>query len=233
MALSGFSNIIGWGIAQLGGSHGLAAWRWVFIVFGAVTIGLGIIGWFLIVDFPDKNKFLSAEQTSWVIDRVNRERGDAMADKLTLATTLRHAADFKIWGFALCFMSSTMPAYAFAYFLPVILAGGGYSTELSLCLSAPPYIFAAIYTFAVAVGSDKTRQRGAFIVLNSLVCFVGLIIMGYARGLGGEHDTHFHLLSAYAHAFPTVRYFGSFLAIAGCQANVPAVLTYGAVRARN
>lgn len=85
-----------------------------------------------------------------------------------------------------------------ADFLPVILAGGGYNTKTSLLLSAPPYVFAAIYTFAVAYGSDKTRRRAVFIALNALVCTIGLFIMAFGGIIG-------------------VRYFGSFLAIAGCQ----------------
>jgi hypothetical protein len=83
-------------------------------------------------------------------------------------------------------------------FLPVILAGGGYDTKTSLCLSAPPYVFAAMYTFSVAYGSDKTRRRGAFVILNATVCMIGLFIMAFGGKLA-------------------VRYFGSFLAIAGCQ----------------
>ncbi|ORY76877.1 major facilitator superfamily domain-containing protein [Leucosporidium creatinivorum] len=209
MVISGFSQIIGYGMSLLGGTHGIAAWRWVFILFGVITIGLGIIAAFLIVDFPDKNKFLTPEQTKLMVERVQLDRGDADPDHLTVKKFLNHATDGKIWIFGLSFCFSTMPAYAFSYFLPVILAGGGYDTKTSLCLSAPPYVFAAIYTFCVAYGSDKTRMRGAFIVLSATVCMVGLFIMAFGGKLG-------------------VRYFGSFLAIAGCQANVPAVLTYQA-----
>jgi hypothetical protein len=75
-----------------------------------------------------------------------------------------------------------------------ILAGGGYSTVASLCLSAPPYLFAAIYTFTVAWSSDRLRQRGAFVALNAVVCIIGCSIIGYGDKVG-------------------IRLFGSFLAI--------------------
>ena len=78
------------------------------------------------------------------------------------------------------------------------MQGGGYSTVLSLCLPAPPYIVGAMYTFAVAWASDRYRRRGAFVVLSSVVCIVGLMIVGYADNIG-------------------VRYFGSFLVISGAQ----------------
>jgi hypothetical protein len=52
-------------------------------------------------------------------------------------------------------------------FLPVILAGGGFSTETSLILSAPPYVFAAIYTFAVSLASFGTFPSPSLIKLPS------------------------------------------------------------------
>ncbi|KDE08198.1 hypothetical protein MVLG_01677 [Microbotryum lychnidis-dioicae p1A1 Lamole] len=214
MVISGFSNILGYGISKLGGQHGIAAWRWIFIVFGAATVGLGLIGFALIVDFPDKATFLTPDQTKMVQERIELDRGDSAPDHLTFGSFMRHCADYKLWVFGLCFCFSTMPAYAFSYFLPVILAGGGYSNELSLILSAPPYVFAALHTFAIAYGADKMRKRALFIAINAIVCTIGLIIMGWGGKIG-------------------VRYFGSFLAIAGCQANVPAVLAYSANNVRN
>ncbi|GAA6017222.1 hypothetical protein JCM10207_002575 [Rhodosporidiobolus poonsookiae] len=209
MVISGFSNIIGYGMSLMNGTHGLEGWRWIFILFGIITVGLGIISFFLIVDFPDKATFLKPDEQKLCIDRVNADRGDADPDAMTLGKVGRHLADFKVWCFGLCFCFSTMPAYAFAYFLPVILAAGGYDTKTSLCLSAPPYVFAAIWTAVMAILSDKYHKRGPFIVLSATLCFVGLFIMAYGGKLG-------------------VRYFGSFLTIAGAQSNVPATLAYQA-----
>ncbi|GAA5825360.1 hypothetical protein JCM11251_006950 [Rhodosporidiobolus azoricus] len=208
MVVSGFSNIIGYGMSLLDGTHGLRGWRWIFILFGVITISLGIIAIFTIQDFPDKATFLAEDERKLIIDRVNHDRGDAEPDKVTGRKLLKHAADLKIWAFGLCFCFSTMPAYAFSYFLPVILAGGGYSTKLSLILSAPPYVFAAMWTAAMAIMSDKFRLRAPFICASATLCFIGLFILAYTEQLG-------------------VRYFGAFLTIAGAQSNVPACLAYG------
>ena len=81
-------------------------------MFGAVTIGLGIIAWFLIVEFPEKNKFLTPEQTAWVAHRIQIDRGDAIPDKISGSTIKRDARDWKLWVFALMFMAATTGAYA-------------------------------------------------------------------------------------------------------------------------
>lgn len=137
--VAGFSSILGYGLSQLHGKHGIAGWSWILyvpsscpsvfrppltrarsIVEGAITIGVSLLAAFLIVDFPDKNTFLTRAQTQLMIDRVNADRGDALPDALTGAKLRAHLSDWRMWSFALCFMSSTMPSYAFSYFLPVV-----------------------------------------------------------------------------------------------------------------
>ena len=146
----------------------MAAWQWIFVLFGAFTIFLAILCYFLIVDFPDKNTFLTGKETAFVLQRIELDRGDSVADKLTKEKLLLHLSDWKGWACTLLYACTTTPAYAFAYFLPgmssfphhleirltrncslVVLSGGGYNVQMSLLLSAPPYLSAAIYTFAV------------------------------------------------------------------------------------
>jgi hypothetical protein len=84
----------------------------VFLLFGVITVGLAVAAAFLIVDFPEKSHFLTTEQKAWVIERVQRDRGDAIPDKLTFTTFKRDISDFKIWAFAYLFMTATTGAYA-------------------------------------------------------------------------------------------------------------------------
>ncbi len=70
-------------------------------------MGLGIIAFFLIVDFPDKSTFLTHEEKAFVIDRIHRDRGDALPDRLDFAAFKAHISDFKVWCFALLFMAAT------------------------------------------------------------------------------------------------------------------------------
>jgi hypothetical protein len=70
---------------------------------------------------------------------------------LDWATGVSHVTDWKAWACGFMFGCATLPAYAFSYFLPIILAGSGFSGQLALLLSAPPYCAAAFYTFFVSV----------------------------------------------------------------------------------
>ena len=70
LAVSAFGNILAYGIIKLNGSHGIAGWRWIFMLVeksltktlfltkhsieGALTIGAAIIGYFTVIGFPDQ-----------------------------------------------------------------------------------------------------------------------------------------------------------------------------------
>jgi hypothetical protein len=51
----------------------------------------------VIVDFPDKNKFLTSEETALIKERVERDSSDAAHDPLTLKNALEYACDLKLW----------------------------------------------------------------------------------------------------------------------------------------
>lgn len=109
MAISGFSNIICYGFSLVKPAGQLNTWRWIFFLFGIITIALGALGLVLIVDFPDKARFLNEDERRFIIERVNKDRGDGVADKMTKAKVIRHVSDWKTWCFGLCFMSATLP----------------------------------------------------------------------------------------------------------------------------
>lgn len=60
---------------------------------------------------PDKNKFLTPEQTDFVQDRVNRDRGDAQYDPLTWKKAIIYAKDLKVWAFGFIFMFAITSIY--------------------------------------------------------------------------------------------------------------------------
>lgn len=73
------------------------------IIEGAITIAFGTLAWFYLSDFPDKNTFLSKEQTKFVLERVERDRGDSMPDTLTKEKLINHLLDWRVWAFGMVY----------------------------------------------------------------------------------------------------------------------------------
>jgi MFS family permease len=181
---------------------------------GVITCIGGIVGYWMIVDFPELApkswSFLNQEESDFVIARIEKDRHDSTLLPFHVGSYLKNAVDLKIWGFAWLFMLATTNSYAIAYFLPIILQKGmGFDIARAQCLVAPPYVAAAIVMYVQAVYADKFHLRGPVVVLNSVLGLIGLPLLGFATNNG-------------------VRYFGAFLATICGNANVPAVLTYQA-----
>jgi hypothetical protein len=93
------------------GLGGLEGWRWIFIIFGLMTVAAAIIGWMFLVDFPDaaidKNhwRFLSRDEIAFIIRRIEKDRADSSNEPWNFRKWLAAGKDWKIWMFALLFWS--------------------------------------------------------------------------------------------------------------------------------
>ncbi|KAJ5579324.1 hypothetical protein N7450_008191 [Penicillium hetheringtonii] len=208
---NGFAAIIAYALTLLEGKQGLTGWRWIFIVEGAVTMGICLAGWLIIIDFPSKaGNFLKPAEKQFVIDRINDDRGDAEEDKVTLSKVLLHLTDWKIYFWSFNLMSSTLPGYAYSYFLPIILRDGmGYSQTQSQLLSCPPYILAAMIGLISGWLGDRWKIRGPIIAVHQVLTAIGMLITVFGKS-------------------NAARYFGAFLGIGFLQFCVPGVLTFQA-----
>lgn len=183
---------------------------------GVITCTLGLIGYCLIVRFPDQEmarpsfKFLKPEECRFVISNLNKDRGDVDPEPFAIVKFLRPALDLEIWGFALIFFCTTTVTYSFSFFLPIVLKDNmGFSTAAAQCLVAPPYVLAAIMIYGTSWVGDRYKTRGLILVFNTIVGLVGLPLMGF-------------------HGNANVRFFGAFLGVAGANSSIPAAMAYQA-----
>jgi hypothetical protein len=185
---------------------------------GIITIFLGLLGFIFIVDFPDRSTapqlitrrpFLTPSEAAIVKSRIDRDRGDAVADTLNLAKIRLHLRDWKLWEWAWLYLLNNVVTYSFGFFLPIILSGDmGYSTTLAQILSFPPYVAAAPWMLSTAWFADRYRKRGLVLILNASTAILGVAMMGFIR------------------SSPGARYAGVFLGVCGCNSNVPTILSY-------
>ncbi|EEY22931.1 pantothenate transporter liz1 [Verticillium alfalfae VaMs.102] len=53
---SAFAGILAYGLMQMNGLANLTGWRWIFIIEGIITCLLALLGYWLLVDFPDSRR---------------------------------------------------------------------------------------------------------------------------------------------------------------------------------
>ncbi|KIV93486.1 hypothetical protein PV10_04697 [Exophiala mesophila] len=210
-----FGNILAYGLMQMDGRHGLAGWRWIFIMEGVLTGVVAIAGGILLVGFPKVGKrawgFLNDREIEWVIARINADRADAEETKpFHFPSFMAHGLELKIWGFAMIFFMLSVVGFSFAFFLPLILRGGmGFSMAASQCLITPPYIAAAILMYTEGRLGDRYKVRAPILITNAILALIGLPIMAFGPNSGAK-------------------YTGVFFVVMGTLANIPTAMVYQA-----
>lgn len=214
-----FGSPIGYAMSLLHGRGGLSGWAWIFVFFGVATILVGLVGMVYIVDFPDKAAFLTEEQRQFIHTRIQRDRGDAIPDPVTLGKLGRYLCDWRLWVYGLMFMSSTMASYSLAYFLPVILASMGFNNVESMMLNVPSTVWAFVPALGTAYLADRVpNARGWCVAFNALCVIIGTC-----------------MYSQLPMSQKAARYVGIFFAVGGCNANIPNLLAWAqtAIRAQS
>jgi MFS family permease len=206
-ALAGsFGGLLAAAIAKMGGVGGKPGWAWIFILEGLATVLIGIASYWLVHDFPDDAKFLSADDRKRVLRRLKADgQSSAEHEEFRMEYFWASVKDWKTWAFAVIYMGCDGALYAFSLFLPSIIQQLGYSSTKANLLSVPPYAAAAILTVFVGYLADRTSARGWCNIATSL-----LGIAGFAMLLGAPPDA------------PGIKYAGTFLGALGiypCVAN--------------
>ncbi|KAJ4317447.1 hypothetical protein N0V84_007355 [Fusarium piperis] len=173
MMASSFSGLIAAPIfAKLDKVNGLAGWQWLFIIQGAFSIAVAILGFFTLPDSPLKTRWLTPEERQLAHERICRDT-TGRREGTSVWTGLREAAsDWRTWVF--CLMDNLhLSANGFKNFLPTVIETLGYSTTVTLVLTCPPYLFSGFVSIAVSWSSGRFNERTWHITLSKAVAIVG------------------------------------------------------------
>ena len=195
-------SIVNFGLNQLNGKGGLEGWRYMFLVQGLISIVIGFLTYFWIVDFPENAHkslyFLTKEEQALAVSRIQEDRKDVQADPFTWGNVLVHAKDPKVYGFACLFFLLNLVSTALSYFLPIILQSGmGFSENASIILSAPPYYYAVIPVIVTSIISDRYHIRGPIITFNCVCLVAGFCMLGFTDQVTGRYIGTYLATGAY------------------------------------
>ncbi|PYH42884.1 MFS general substrate transporter [Aspergillus saccharolyticus JOP 1030-1] len=189
-ALAGsFGGLLAAAIAQMDGVGGKEGWAWIFILEGLATVVLGAMSYWLVYDFPDRAAFLSEAERKRVLRRLaaDTQGSGAREQQFKSAYVWASLQDSKTWLGCVIYMGADGALYAFSLFVPTIINGLGYSSTRAQLLSVPPYACAAILTVTIGYLADRTRQRGLYNIVVSLVGIAGFIMLLAAESAGVQY----------------------------------------------
>ena len=86
------------GLVQISRVSSYSGWRWIFIIEGLATVVVAVLSFFIIQDFPDPAKFLTEEESTFVIRRLQEDdQFSAAGEKFRFKYVLQSLVDWKTW----------------------------------------------------------------------------------------------------------------------------------------
>ncbi|KAF7376511.1 hypothetical protein MSAN_00067100 [Mycena sanguinolenta] len=93
-----FGGALAFGISFMSGTRGLLGWSWIFILEGSATVIVGIVAFFVLVDFPATAGFLTPEQRSYVVWRKKYDNSSVgEEEKFEFRHVVEALTDWQTW----------------------------------------------------------------------------------------------------------------------------------------
>lgn len=128
---------------------------------GLATFIVGIASFWMVHDFPDEAKFLTADDRRRLLRRLAEDKqGSSRHEDFQWRYATQVLKDWKTYTAAIQYMGCNGMLYAFSLFLPSIVKDLGYSSTKAQLLSVPPYALAALGTVINGYIADRTQKRG-------------------------------------------------------------------------
>ncbi|GAA5976926.1 hypothetical protein JCM21900_003750 [Sporobolomyces salmonicolor] len=204
-----FSGLLAYAIGHMSGVGGYNGWRWIFILEGLATFLAGVLALFAISDFPQTVKWLTEEEREWVVWRLATD-GTSVGEAHVVSKKYIWGAfkDPQIYLAVGYYLGVVVPLYSISLFMPTLInAFGDFTTPQVQLLTIPVYFVAFIFVMSSALVADRMKKRFVFVLLDLLLCLIGLIINLTPAPMG-------------------VRFFGLFLMASGAYGGLPTTVTW-------
>ena len=149
---------IGGLLMGLDGFLGLHGWQWLYILEGLPAVIMSFVTWRLLTDRPQNATWLTAEQRTWLQERLASERTQREAiRRFSFAEACRLP---KLWLLQVAYFGNNVVGYALTFFLPLIVKGLGVSTSWVIGLvSGVPFMCGFVAMLFWSWHSDVTGER--------------------------------------------------------------------------
>ncbi|KAL9109338.1 MAG: hypothetical protein Q9227_005968 [Pyrenula ochraceoflavens] len=172
-----FSGLLAYAIANMKGVAGYNGWRWIFIIEGLVTAVIAACSYFIIPDWPETARFLTASEKHLLLTRLHLDSGHGTMNTWNRRAARRTFSDPKIWLGVLMYFGIVNTGYSGSFFTPTILKQLGWTSIHAQVMSIPIYIVATVLALSVALLTDRLHHRFTFTIIGCCITTVGYAIL--------------------------------------------------------
>lgn len=157
-----------------------------FILQGAVTFLIAVIGFFVLPDFPLRTKWLTPDERQLDHNRMELDTVGNQGETSTWQGSKQASSDGMVW--VITFMAHMhLAANGFKNFFPTVVETLGFSETTTLVLTCPPYLLAGAVTIFFSWSSGKYNERTWHITISKGVATIGFIVARFTFKTTGRY----------------------------------------------
>lgn len=165
-----FTSLLAFGVLRMRGVAGLAGWRWLFILEGIITLGIGVWSFYAMVPsaVQTKSKFcpngwFNDREVKIVVNRVLRDdpsKGDMNnRQSLSIKQIWKSICDYDLWPIYLIGLIAYIPIGTIQPYMTLTLRSLGFSIFNVNLLLIPQAIAHIILLILVTWFSERVNER--------------------------------------------------------------------------
>lgn len=190
----------------MNGTHGLAGWRWLFIVNAIITVVWGMMGFFMLPDYPNRTNprafWFKRVHQEVAMERLARHNR-AEPRHVTWAGAKRTFSGWTVYFIATLYIATVLASYGYNYFslfLKSLKNPDGskvWSVEAVNVIPIGGGAINVVFVWIWALLSDFLRTRWTLIITQALIGLIPAIAMS----VWTAHPRSTSLTTAYAGYF--------------------------------
>jgi MFS family permease len=172
----------GWVMDAMNGLHGVAGWKWMFIVEAAPAVLIGIATLFYLDNGIAAARWLDPEEkrvleAALVADRQGQAR--------STHGTLDAFKDPRVWFMCLIYFCFILGQYGLNFWMPTLIKTAGVRGATTIgAVSAIPYIVTLVLMNLFGHSADKRRERRWHLAIPALIGAAGFVVAPTAPNVG-------------------------------------------------
>ena len=200
-SFNGFANVLG-GLVASGVTKGtagkrdlaLSAWKILFLVWGLVTVSVGLLFWFLMPDSPLSAWFLSKDERRLAVERI-RGNQQGIGNKRFRWYQFKEAfTDPQTWALVIFALLWDIPNGGISNFSSQLIVSFRYTAQQSPLYGCPAGAIAAVSIIIAGLLGDRLGQRIMLAVISLLISIVGMaLIVGLPLSNNGGRLAGYYL----------------------------------------
>ncbi|KAK5692165.1 hypothetical protein LTR97_011339 [Elasticomyces elasticus] len=177
-------------ISGLEGVHGMAGWRWLFLIEGLLTVATAIGAIFVLPNYPATTKWLKPDERVLLAGRVLADRqGDSAHPprKFSALESVKAAfSDLRTYFFMVLYMLDNGSAIL-NYFIPTVLQQMGYKGVHAQWMTIPVWVVATVFLLVVSQSSDRSGDRRWHLTAGLGFAFTSGLVVAFAENVGARY----------------------------------------------